>query len=266
MNPPQVYMCSPSWTLLSPPSPFHPSGSSQCTSPKHPVSCIEPGLATHFIHDILHVSMPFSQIFLFGFSSVQSLSDVQLSTTPWTAAHKFSMLHCPSPTPGAYSTHVHQVSDAIHPSHPLLSLSPPHFNHSQHQGLFQWVSSSHQVAKVLEFQLQHQSFQWIFRTDFLQDRVVGSHCCPRESQESYPTPQFKSINSSALSFLYPPALICITTGKAIAVPRQTIVGKVMSLLFNMLSSLTVTFLPRSKHLLISYLQSPSAVILEPPPN
>ena len=63
MNPPQVYMCSPSWTLLPPPSPFHPSGSSQCTNPKHPVSCIEPGLATHFIHDILRVSMPFSQIF-----------------------------------------------------------------------------------------------------------------------------------------------------------------------------------------------------------
>ena len=62
MNPPQVYMCSPSWTLLPPPSPFHPSGSSQCTSPEHPVSCIERGLATHFIHDILHVSMPFSQI------------------------------------------------------------------------------------------------------------------------------------------------------------------------------------------------------------
>ena len=63
MNPPQVYMCSPSWTLLPPPSPFHPSGSSQCTSPKHPVSCMKPGLATRFIHDILHVSMPFSQIF-----------------------------------------------------------------------------------------------------------------------------------------------------------------------------------------------------------
>ena len=63
MNPPQVYMYPPSWTLLPPPSPYHPSGLSQCTSPKHPVSCIEPGLATHFIHDILHVSMPFSQIF-----------------------------------------------------------------------------------------------------------------------------------------------------------------------------------------------------------
>ena len=63
MNPPQVYMCSPSWTLLPPPSPYHSSGSSQCTSPKHPVSCVEPGLATCFIHDILHVSMPFAQIF-----------------------------------------------------------------------------------------------------------------------------------------------------------------------------------------------------------
>ena len=62
MNPPQVYMCSPSWTLLPPPSPYHPSGSSQCTSPKHPVSCIEPGLATRSIYDIICISMPFSQI------------------------------------------------------------------------------------------------------------------------------------------------------------------------------------------------------------
>ena len=62
MNLPQVYPCSLSWTLLPPPSPYPPSGSSQCTSPKHPVSCIEPGLVTRFIHDIIHVSMPFSQI------------------------------------------------------------------------------------------------------------------------------------------------------------------------------------------------------------
>ena len=62
MNPPQVYMCSPSWTLLPPSSPYHPSGSSQCTSPKHQVSCIEPGLVIHFIYDIIHVSMPLSQI------------------------------------------------------------------------------------------------------------------------------------------------------------------------------------------------------------
>ena len=64
-------------------------------------------------------------------------------------------------------TYVHWVSDAIQPSHPLSSPSPPAFSLSQNQGLFQWVSSSHQLAKVLEHQLQHQSFQWIFRTDFL---------------------------------------------------------------------------------------------------
>ena len=64
-------------------------------------------------------------------------------------------------------THLHWVGDAIQPSHPLSSPSPPALNLSQHQGLFKWVSSSHQVAKILEFQLQHQSFQWIFRTDIL---------------------------------------------------------------------------------------------------
>ena len=69
--------------------------------------------------------------------------------------------------PELAQTHVHQVSDTILPSHPLSSPSPPAFNLSQHQGLFQWVSSSHQLAKVLEFQFQHQSFQWIFRTNFL---------------------------------------------------------------------------------------------------
>ena len=62
MNQPWVYMCSPSWTPLPPPSPGHPSGSSQCTSPEHPVSCIEPGLAIYFTYDNIHVSMLFSQI------------------------------------------------------------------------------------------------------------------------------------------------------------------------------------------------------------
>ena len=78
----------------------------------------------------------------------------------------------PLPTPGVYPTHVHQVGDVIQPSHPLSSPFPPAFNLSQHQGLFKWVSfekwgSLLQVAQVLEFQLQHQSFQWIFRIDFL---------------------------------------------------------------------------------------------------
>ena len=106
-------------------------------------------------------------------------------------------------------THVHWVGDAIQPSHPLLSPSPPAFNLSQHQGLFQWVSSSHQGAKVLKFQLQHQSFQWIIKTDFLYDGLIWSPCSPRDSQESSPTPQFKSISSLALSFLYSPTLTSI---------------------------------------------------------
>ena len=105
-------------------------------------------------------------------------------------------------------THVHWVSDAIQPSYPLSSPSPPALNLFQHQGLFKWVSSSHQVAKVLEFQLQHQYFQWIFRTDFLYNWLIWFPCSPRHSQESSPTPQFKSINS-ALSFLYSPTLTSV---------------------------------------------------------
>ena len=84
---------------------------------------------------------------------------------------------------------------------------------------------------------------------------------PRDSQESSPIPQFKSINSSTLSFLHSPTLV--TTGETIALTRWTFVDKVMSLFFNMLSRLVITFLPRSKYLLISWLQSPSAVILDP---
>ena len=106
-------------------------------------------------------------------------------------------------------TDVHWVGDAIQPTHPLSSPCLPTFNLSQHQGLFQWVSSLHQVAEVLEFQLQQQSFQRIFRTDFLWDGLAESPCRPRDSQESSPTPQFKSINSSVLSFLYSPILTSI---------------------------------------------------------
>ena len=104
-------------------------------------------------------------------------------------------------------THVHRVSDAIQLSHPLSSPSPCALNPSQHQGLFEWVSSLHQVAKLLE--LQHQSFQWLFRTDFLQDWLLWSPCNTRNSQESSPIPQFKSISSLALSFLYSTTLTSI---------------------------------------------------------
>ena len=98
------------------------------------------------------------------FSSVQSLSHIQLCDPMDCSTSGFPVHH---QLPELTQTHVHWASDAIQPSHPLLSPSPPAFNYSQHQGLFKLVSSSHRVARVLEFQLQHQSFQWIFRTDFL---------------------------------------------------------------------------------------------------
>ena len=140
-------------------------------------------------------------------------------------------------------THVHWVTDAIQPSHPLMSPSPA-FNLSQHQGLFKWVNSSHQVAKVLEFQLQHQSFQGTPRTDLLQNGLVGSPCSPRNSQESSPTPQFRSISSwCSAFFIVQLSHPYMTTGKAIAKTKWTFVDKVMSLLFNMLSRLVITFLP-----------------------
>ena len=100
-----------------------------------------------------------------------------------------------------------RVSDAIQPSHPLSSPSPPAFSISQHQGLFKWVSSSHQVPKVLELQLQ--SFQWISRVEFLEEWLVWSACSPTDSQESSPTPQFKRTNSSAFSLLYSSTFTCI---------------------------------------------------------
>ena len=106
-------------------------------------------------------------------------------------------------------THVHRVSDAIQPSHPLSSPSPLALSPSQHQSLFQWVNSSHEVAKVLEFQLQHPSFQRNPRAHLLQNGLVESPCSPRDSQESSPTPQFRSMNSSALSLLHGPTLTSI---------------------------------------------------------
>ena len=152
-------------------------------------------------------------------------------------------------------THIYWVGDAIKSSHLLSSPSPPAFILSQHQGIFQWVSSSHQMAKVLEFQLQHQSFQWIFRTDFLCDWLVGSPCSPRDSQESSPTPQIKSVNFLVFSLIYSPALTSIHYyWKNHSFDKMDLLGKVMSLFFNMLSRLVIAFLPRSKRLWISWLQ------------
>ena len=160
---------------------------------------------------------------------------------------------------------VHRVGNAVQPSHPLSSPSPSAFNLSQHHGLFQWVSSLHQVAKVLEIQLQlspsnEYSGLISFRIHWLDLLAVQG--------------TVKSLlqhHSSKASILWCSAFFIVqlphpymTTGKIIVLTRWTFVGKVMSLLFNMLSRLVITFFPRSKCPLISWMQSPSAVILEPP--
>ena len=116
-------------------------------------------------------------------SSIQSSSVTQLCPTLYDPKNR-SMPGLPvhHQLPESTQTHVHWVGDAIQPSYPLSSPSLPALNLSQHQGLFQWVSSLHQVAKVLEFQLQHQSFQRTPRTNLLWDGLVGFPCSPRDSQ------------------------------------------------------------------------------------
>ena len=104
-------------------------------------------------------------------------------------------------------THVHPVTDAIQPSHPLSSPSHPASNLSQHQGLFQWVSSSHKVVKVLEFQLQHQSFHEFL--GLVSSRIDWFDLLAVQGMLKSSTPHFKSINSSVLSFLYSPTITSI---------------------------------------------------------
>ena len=142
--------------------------------------------------------------------SVQFSSVAQLCSTLFNPmSHSTPGLPVHYQLPEFTQTHVYRVGDAIHPSHPLSSPSLPTLNPSQLQSPFQWVNWSHEVAKVLEFQLSHQSFQRNPRADLLQNGLVGSPCSPRDSQESSPTPQFKCINSSALSLLHSPTLTSI---------------------------------------------------------
>ena len=145
-------------------------------------------------------------------------------------------------------THVHWVGDAIQPSHPLLSPSPPALNLSQHQGLSQWVSSSKQVAKVLEFQLQHQSLQWRLWTDPLGWTGWISLQSKRLSRVFSNTTVQKHQFLGAQVSLWSNSHSNMTNGKTIALIRWAFVGKVMSLLFNMLYRLAIAFLPRSKRL------------------
>ena len=130
-------------------------------------------------------------------------------------------------------THVHWISDAIQPSHPLSSPSPPTFSLSQHQGLFRWVRSLNQMAKVLELQLQHQSFQWMFRTDGSEhwmdwlDLLAVQGTLKSLLQHHSSKASILLCSAFFMSQLSHPYM---TTRKTITLTRWTSVGKVMSLL------------------------------------
>ena len=140
-------------------------------------------------------------------SSVQLLSHVQLFETPWTAACQASLIYHQL----LKLTQTHPLSSWCHPT--ISSSVVPFFSHLQSLpasgSLLVSRLFTSQVAKVLEFQLQYQSYQWTPRTDLLKDGLVGSPCSPRDSQESSPIPQFKSTNSLALCFLYSPTLTSV---------------------------------------------------------
>ena len=161
--------------------------------------------------------------------------------------------------------HVHRVSDAIQPSHPLPSPSPPAFNLSQHRGLFKWVSSLYQVEKYCSFSFNISlSNEYTGLISFMMDwfdllAVQGTLKSLLQHHSSK-----ESILWLSAFFIVQLSYTYMTTGKTMALNRQNFVGKVISLLFNMLSRLVITFLPRSKCPLISWLQAQSAVILETP--
>jgi len=160
-------------------------------------------------------------------------------------------------------THVHWVGDAMQPSHPLAAPSPPALNLSKHQGLFQWVlhirwpkywSFSFSISPSNEY-----SGLISFRMGWLELLAVQGTL--KSLFQNYSSKA--SVLQSSAFFIFQLSQPYMTTGKTTALTRQTFVDKVMTLLFNMLPRLVITFLPRSKHLLIPWLQSPSTVILVP---
>ena len=174
-----------------------------------------------------------------------------------------TQLPCPSPTPGVCSNSCPSsqwcrptISSSVIPFSSRLQSFPASGSFPVSQFFASGGQSIGASASVLPMNIQ----RW------LPLGLTGLiSLCPWDSQESSPIPRFESINSSALSLPYSPTLTFIHDyGKTMALTTQTFVGKVMSLLFNMLSRLVITFLPTSKCLLISWLQPPSAVILEPP--
>ena len=197
-------------------------------------------------------------------SSVQFSCSV-VSDCLWPHGLQHAQPPCPSPTPGVYSN----ARPLTQCCHPTISTSVIPFSSNlrlcQHQGLFQWVSSSHQWPKYWSFSFNispsnEYSGLISFRMDWLDLLAVqGTLKCILQHHSSK-----ASILRRSAFFIVQLTQSYMTTGKTTALTRWTFAGKVKSLLFNMLSRLVITFLPRRKRLLISWVQSPSAVILEPP--
>ena len=190
-------------------------------------------LSPWLLHVIVWLSVEFSS----HTQSCPTLCDAMNHSTPGLPVHH-QLLE-------STQTYVHWVGDAIQPSYALSSPSSPALNLSQHQGLLKWVSSSHQVAQVLEFQLHHQSFQWTpglisFRMDWLDLLAVQGTL---KSLLQYRSSKASVLLRSAF-FTVQLSHPYMTTGKTIALTTWTFVGKVMSLLFSVLSRLVITFLPR----------------------
>ena len=203
----------------------------------------------------------FQKIKIYVYISSLQFSHSVLSDSLWPHKPQHARTPCPSPTAGDQPTHAHWVGDAIQPSHPLLSPSLPALNLFQNQGLFKWVSSHIRWPKYWSFSFnispsnEHPGLI-SFRMDWLDLLSVQRTLKSLLEHHSSKT----SISWCSTFFIAQLSHPYMTTGKTIALTRWTFVGKVMSLLFNMLSRLVITFLPGSKHLLISLLQSLSAVI------
>ena len=198
-----------------------------------------------------------------AFSSVQFSCSV-VSDSLWPHEPQHTRPPCPSQLPESTQTHDRWISGAIQSSRLPLSPSPPALNHSQPHGLFKWVSSLYQVAKILEFSFnispsnEHPGLV-SFRMDWLDLLAVqGTLKSLLQHHRSK-----ESILRCSAFFIVQLSYPYMTPGKTITLTRWTFAEKVMSLLFHMLSRLVITFFSRSKHLLISWLQSSSAVILEP---
>ena len=176
----------------------------------------------------------------------------------------FSIPGLPPPhhLPEFAQVHVHCIGDTVQPSHPLIPSSSA-FYLSQHQKLFQWVLYLHQMTKILELQLQHQPSHWIFRLISLKIDWFDLLAVQRAFRSLLQHCSLKALNLwHSAFFMVQLSQPYMTTGKTIALTIWTFVSRVMSLLFNTLTRFVITFLPRSNHLLISWLQSWSTGILE----